>query len=201
MIYIKEIDMSDKTANRFAILGLLAGGAQSGYDIRRAISHSLVHFWNISFGSIYPILADLEREGLAIKTVVEQEGKPDRHMYRITPTGRDQLDAWLERPAVPHQDRIEALLKIILGGFTRISVTRDHLERFRMEHTAKLEEFEGIQKHLRETAADEPHYPYWIMTLECGIFSARALIAWSEKALADLDRLEAVADSSEGGTR
>lgn len=190
--------MSDKASNRFAILGLLASGPQSGYDIRRAISHSLVHFWNISFGSIYPILAELEREGLAVKTILEQEGKPDRHIYKITPTGRESLERWLEKPAIPYQDRIEALLKIILGGFTEISVTRAHLERFRMDHQNKLTEYEGIRRHLEETAADQPHYPYWLMTLECGIFTARALIEWSEKALGDLDRMES-ASATTGG--
>jgi PadR family transcriptional regulator AphA len=48
----------------FAILGLLASGPRSGYDIRKEVQDTLSHFWNESIGHIYPMLRRLHGKGL-----------------------------------------------------------------------------------------------------------------------------------------
>ncbi len=46
-----------------AILGLLLEQEMHGYEIRRRLRDELGLFANISFGSLYPALAKLERNG------------------------------------------------------------------------------------------------------------------------------------------
>ena len=53
------------------MLGLLAGGPRSGYDIKSIVDRSTRFFWAASYGQIYPELRRLEAEGL-----IEGEDSP-----------------------------------------------------------------------------------------------------------------------------
>ena len=53
------------------ILGLLAIGPRSGYEIKATVDRSTRYFWAASYGQIYPELRRLEREGL-----IEGENAP-----------------------------------------------------------------------------------------------------------------------------
>ncbi|TGL65134.1 PadR family transcriptional regulator [Leptospira jelokensis] len=48
------------------------------------------HGYNISPGSLYPLLRNLEEKGL-IRSRIEQTGKVKRKFYRITPKGKKEL--------------------------------------------------------------------------------------------------------------
>ncbi|PYI52519.1 PadR family transcriptional regulator [Paenibacillus flagellatus] len=54
----------------YALLGLLAFGPHSGYDVKRRIEQQLSHFWSESYGQIYPNLKKLVEEGLATTNVL-----------------------------------------------------------------------------------------------------------------------------------
>ena len=54
---------------RHAILGLLSHHPQSGYDLSRAFSSSVVHFWYADQSQVYRTLDRLEADG-AISTRV-----------------------------------------------------------------------------------------------------------------------------------
>jgi PadR family transcriptional regulator AphA len=55
------------------------------------IRQSVGHFWNESYGQIYPNLKKLASEGLVSRKTERQKGKPDRHVYSITDKGRERL--------------------------------------------------------------------------------------------------------------
>ena len=61
-------DMSTLTPTARVILGMLALGARTGYDIKRAIDLSTRFFWGASYGQIYPELHRLEERGLVRAT-------------------------------------------------------------------------------------------------------------------------------------
>jgi DNA-binding PadR family transcriptional regulator len=80
-------------------LGLLALRDASGYEIKKAFEGELSHFYEASFGSIYPALTRLTKEGLVTCTELAQEKRPDKKVYRITSAGRLAfLDALASRP-------------------------------------------------------------------------------------------------------
>jgi hypothetical protein len=62
----------------------------SGYDLGLTIRHSVGHFWNESYGQIYPNLKKLANEGF-VSCKTKQKGKPDRRIYSITEKGRERL--------------------------------------------------------------------------------------------------------------
>ena len=80
--------------SKLAILGLVAHEPASGYDIKKLVEQMLSHFWNESYGQIYPILKQLAAEGLAVRKTQRQKGKPDRQLYSVTPKGVDELREW-----------------------------------------------------------------------------------------------------------
>jgi DNA-binding PadR family transcriptional regulator len=96
------------------ILGLLAHGPRSGYEIKAVVDRSTRFFWAASYGQIYPELRRLEDEGL-----VEGENAPSgrraRRIYRLTPTGRDALEAWLLGPDTTFEVRDESLLRLFFA--------------------------------------------------------------------------------------
>jgi DNA-binding PadR family transcriptional regulator len=91
-------------------LGVLSEGDKSGYEIKRCFEEAFSHFFIAGFGSIYPALADLSRRGLVTARSVEQEGRPDKKIYSITPEGARVLRDELMSTAPRHKVRSEFLV-------------------------------------------------------------------------------------------
>ncbi len=179
--------MARESKTRYALLGLLAFHPMSGYDIKQAIEQSLNYFWSESYGQIYPMLNGLADDRLAVKTVERQQGKPNRHVYAITDAGRAALAAWLEKPAEPHRERVEVLLKVFFGGMMPKETTVRHLEHFRREHTELLATYQVIEASLQARCTEHPNMTCGLFTVRCGIHVSLAMIAWCDETLAAMD--------------
>jgi len=90
-------------------LGMLTDGPASGYDMKKCFESTFGHFFPAGYGSIYPALATLARNGHVEFEEIPQDGKPDRKVYSITETGRDELDKALANPNPTHRVRSEFL--------------------------------------------------------------------------------------------
>lgn len=171
------------------MLGFLSWRPASGYDLRRSISESIGNFWNESYGQIYPALRDLEREGLAHRTVERAQGKPDRHLYTITEAGRGELRRWLEQPCGPHVYRVEVMIKLFFGEQAPLDASLAHVARYRDEHTALLGRYEAIREHLLRDFGGDPRLSFWLLTVECGARVGRAYLDWCDRAETELREL------------
>jgi PadR family transcriptional regulator AphA len=172
----------------FAILGLLADGPRSGYDIKQEVRVTLSHFWNESVGHIYPMLRRLHGKGLVSRVTESSPGKPDRHVYSITEEGLAELRQWLAEPIEPAPPRLEILLKIWFGSHTAPDVLIDHVVNYRRARERGLAMLERASAS-PESVADRN--PYVRLTLAAGIHAARAAVAWSDEALATLRAIAA----------
>jgi DNA-binding PadR family transcriptional regulator len=90
-------------------LGVLSEEDRTGYEIKRRCEEVFRHFFVAGFGSIYPALAELQRDGLVTSTSVEQKKRPDKKVYRITDAGRKTLAAELVATPPRHKVRSEFL--------------------------------------------------------------------------------------------
>ncbi|HEY5701578.1 MAG TPA: PadR family transcriptional regulator [Gammaproteobacteria bacterium] len=80
-------------------LGVLTLEDKTGYEIKKHFEHAFSHFFVAGFGSIYPALGELTRDGLVTCTDVSQRKRPDKKVYSITAQGRQRLmDALLNTP-------------------------------------------------------------------------------------------------------
>ncbi|HLT48283.1 MAG TPA: PadR family transcriptional regulator [Rubricoccaceae bacterium] len=187
--------MAAVNRTEYAVLGLLALGARTGYDIKKMADEALGHFWNESFGHIYPILRRLDARGWVTSTVEPQEGRPDRKVYALTPAGEEALREWFAMPVEPVPPRNELLLKLFFAPLAPPADLRAQVEAHRelqREHLARLD---ALAEEVAREEAHNPSLPYWLLTVDYGRAALRALVAWSDDALA---RLDASPDSPAG---
>jgi DNA-binding PadR family transcriptional regulator len=103
-----------RTAVTPVVLGLLAHGPRSGYDIKTVVDRSTRFFWAASYGQIYPELRRLEREGLVEGEQAPRGGR-DRRIYNLTAAGREALVEWLLGNTVTIELRDESLLRLFFA--------------------------------------------------------------------------------------
>ncbi len=72
---------------RLALLSLLSDGPKHGYELMKKLEERSNGVYRASAGSIYPILQQLDDEGLTVST--QDEGK---RVYRITTAGEQELE-------------------------------------------------------------------------------------------------------------
>jgi PadR family transcriptional regulator, regulatory protein AphA len=170
----------------FAILGLVAEGPRSGYDIKKEVEERLSHFWSESYGHIYPMLRRLHARGLLDRTLERQEGRPDRKVYSLTDGGRKALEDWFAEPPPSQRPRNELLLRIFLGRHTRpehlLRDVRNHREGV-MKALARLR---AVERRLDAEASAHPDLVYWKLTLGYGLKAFEALAEWGGEAEAAL---------------
>jgi len=148
-----------------AILGLLMDRDHHGYEIRSQLRDRLGVWANVSFGSIYPALARLERHGLVEAAVPAEPrvsslstgslsgeraslrslrastglGRRGRKVYQITDKGRQEFMHLLADPSTI-DDGKNFSLRIALAKYLTPSLRVGLLERRRADLVQRLAE-------------------------------------------------------------
>jgi PadR family transcriptional regulator PadR len=86
----KRITQLRKGILELAVMGILYHDRHYGYSLVRVLSES--GSISLKEGTIYPILARLDREGLVRSEWVESDQGPPRKYYALTPSGRQLFD-------------------------------------------------------------------------------------------------------------
>jgi PadR family transcriptional regulator, regulatory protein AphA len=171
------------------LLGLLTIEPMSGYDLGLTIRGSVGHFWNESYGQIYPNLKRLTAEGLVTSKTERQKGKPDRHIYSITGKGREHLAAWLAVEPQPEIPRNELLLKLFFGAQVPVEILIGYVERMAETERALLQKFTRAGEEEIAANRQYPDAPYWQMAVRFGQLELEAHQRWAEETLAELNRI------------
>ncbi|HXF36751.1 MAG TPA: PadR family transcriptional regulator [Actinomycetota bacterium] len=156
-----------------AILGLLKERSMHGYQLSKRLTDTLGGFWRVSYGSLYPTLRRLEREGAVEKVFDEQQVGRRRNVYRITGKGEEVFLRLLQEAGTETSEdnrfRIRLAFFRYLAPDTRIRL----LERRR----AYLEDrLAAIKDTLR--ARRERYDTYTLSLMEHGQVSTEQDIAW-----------------------
>jgi DNA-binding PadR family transcriptional regulator len=107
------------SALEYALLGLLAEGPQSGYDVRKVFATTAMRVYSDSPGSIYPALARLARRKLVLARR-ERTGRR-RTAYALSPRGRALVRGWLAEPVtVTDVMRNDGSLELKLAFMSRL---------------------------------------------------------------------------------
>lgn len=87
-----------------------------GYDLKAAFEGDLAPASRLNYGQVYTTLERLNRDGRVTPAVVAGEKHPDRIVYSITDTGREELQEWLDSATDIDLDwRNESFLKVMLA--------------------------------------------------------------------------------------
>jgi DNA-binding PadR family transcriptional regulator len=173
------------TTTELAVLGLLARGERSGYDLHRSAEGSVGYIWTPAKSQIYKVLPRMVERRLATRRGVVQAARPDKQLYRITRAGRAALRDWVEavEPAT-EANRDAVLLKIFFGELARPEVVAEHVAALRRHDAELVAEWEAI-----EPRVGGPADRYRRQTLRYGLARGRATLAWAEDVLLELRRL------------
>jgi len=155
-----------------AILGLLKERSMHGYQLSKRLTDTLGGFWRVSYGSLYPSLKRLEKQGAVEQVFDQQEVGRRKNVYRITDEGETLFRQLLEEAgsdAATEDNRFRVRLAFFkyLAPESRIRV----LERRR----AYLEErLDTITSSLATTNGDT----YTLSLIQHGRDTTEQDIAW-----------------------
>jgi DNA-binding PadR family transcriptional regulator len=160
-----------------AVLGLLAFGERSGYDLAQLAGNSVAHLWTPSQSQIYKTLPRLVGWGLARRREVVQRGRPDKSLFRITSAGRKALRSWLDEVEdEPAGGRVVFALKLFFCEFASADTAHAQLAAYRGYLEGRLERYEALRDG---PARFDSAYPAHV--LEHGIARIRATLAWIDE--------------------
>lgn len=174
----------------YVILGMLSiEPNRSGYDIRKAIEGSVGYFWHESYGQIYPTLKRLVAEGL-IAPARKPASSRQRQEYALTKAGRMALRRWLAEPFENDPPRNEFLLKLFFAREAAPGVARAHIDELQKRNRESLETMKQLRTISEQYTRENPHWPYWMLTLGLGEAMTEAAVKWADTALIAVKALE-----------
>jgi DNA-binding PadR family transcriptional regulator len=169
------------TTTEGAVLGLLAGGERSGYELAKLAEQSVAYLWTPSRSQIYKVLPRLVAAGFARVRDVEQRGRPDKALYTVTPRGSDALRAWLEHVEdEPTGGRVVFALKLFFCEFASPATALAHLGAYRRYLERRLDAYERLEEL-------GSHRSYAQHVLGHGLARVRATLAWIDETSAAIE--------------
>ena len=163
------------------ILGLLSHDDLTGYDIKKQIDGSIRFFWKGSFGSIYPALSELEKQGSVRRLKSNDSGGREKIIYSITSQGKEILRAWVRDEKASNDLKYETLMKLFFGGVESKKTSLRNIELFEEQIKADLKVLQVYKANL-EKVLDEEDHVYFYLTIMFGIESYEAYLKWCNKA-------------------
>jgi DNA-binding PadR family transcriptional regulator len=158
----------------YVVLGLVAGGATTPYDMKQTAARSVGYFWTFPHSQLYAEPSRLAELGLLSEH--RESGGRRRRVYTLTPAGRKALDEWLREPTSEQpQIRDTGLLKLFfgegLGADELVALARAQEEA----HRARLAVYEAKES--------EVEVPQHAATLRAGVGFEQVFVEfWREMA-------------------
>lgn len=100
----------------------------SGYDIKQTFERLFSHFYNASFGTIYPTLSNMEKEGLITKESIQQEGKPNKNLYTVTDKGKEAFRRYLASGIQEVEVKSDFMIRLYFGKWAPPEIVERWLE-------------------------------------------------------------------------
>jgi DNA-binding PadR family transcriptional regulator len=119
--------------------------------MKKEFESSFSHFFAAGYGSIYPALNALARDGLVECQHIPQEGKPDRKVYRITESGREHLLAALQNPCPSHKVRSEFLATMCFAHL----MSREQIETVLDNRVKEMTDYLRLFKEFEASCMDD----------------------------------------------
>ena len=166
---------------KYVLLGLLAHSPQTGYSLKKSIEYEYSHFWQESYGQIYPTLKALVQEGLAVEDSKSGNGR-GQITYSITDAGMAELKEWLSEAPDIEKLRYEILLKVSFGANTEPEVILGHLDEFILRNDKLVKDMDGFVVFLEDLNSRGNDHTYSQLTALCGKYIYTAMRDWAQDA-------------------
>jgi PadR family transcriptional regulator AphA len=167
-----------------AVLGLLAAGERSGYELSRLAETTVAYLWTPSRSQIYKVLRRLVTAGFASVRDVEQRSRPDKALYQVTPEGLQALRTWLEDVEdEPVGGGIVFALKLFLCEYASRTTALAQLAAYRRFLERRLKTYEELEARMSSPPSTYPEH-----VLQHGLTRTRATLAWVDETTAAIEK-------------
>jgi DNA-binding PadR family transcriptional regulator len=167
---------------RHALLALLSEGPKYGFQLAQEFAAGTGEMWPLNTGQVYTTLQRLERDELVESDSSGDEG-PQKD-FRITESGRRELDDWLRTPTdMSSPPRDELVIKVLVA--LRVpGVDVADLAQMHRRHV-----LETMQQYTRlKEDADERDIGL-LLVADAEIYRLEAVVRWLDAADARIKRL------------
>jgi len=129
------------------LLALLAKEPAHGYELKLALEQTFgAAYPSPNIGQIYVTLKRLEADGLVRGEDVEQDSRPNKKVYELTPQGRDAVAAWVDEPTEGPRLRDDFFIKLVLAPRAGLADRMELINRQRRHYYAQLRALTDLQE-------------------------------------------------------
>ncbi len=169
---------------RHALLALLSEEPKYGLQLRQEFEADTGEVWPLNVGQVYTTLQRLERDGLVESDEADLDGPQKR--FRITGSGREELDSWLRMPPdLSSPPRDELVIKVLVA----LRVPGVEVREVMQVHRRYLVELMQQWTHLKEDLADRDFG--FALVVDAELFRLDSVIRWLDAADGRLKRANA----------
>jgi PadR family transcriptional regulator, regulatory protein AphA len=176
-----------------AMLGFLSYAPRSGYDLNKMFNRSVQHFWPATQSQIYRTLKRMADDGWVTVEVIDQDGRPDRKVYHLTPEGEAELQRWMCSGPAPTPNRNAWMIQIFfchqLSNEEIIGLFERRAAGVRGYRDALLAQAGQDLPAGREEIGMERAARLWELTLDNGLAHLDCELEWIERTLEALRQL------------
>jgi DNA-binding PadR family transcriptional regulator len=167
---------------RHALLALLSEGPKYGFQLAQEFEAGTGEMWPLNTGQVYTTLRRLERDEL-VETDDSVEDGP-QNSYRITESGRAELEEWLHSPpdtSRPPRDElvIKVLVALRIPGVDVAELTQS----YRRHVVEAMHQYTRLKE---EAHADDVGL---LLVADAEIYRLDSVIRWLDAAEARIRRL------------
>ncbi len=178
---------------KYTLLGFLNYQPMTGYELKQTMDISTSNFWHAKQSQIYTTLKKMEEKGLVMSDIEEQNGRPNRRVYKVTESGRAALQTWLKKPVMELQAHKELLLlKLFFSADQDKQALLTQLNWQRDLHQQRLAVYQGetkavIEQFARMMPGGEQNAVLWNATRRFGVMFAQMSIKWLDETIKKIE--------------
>jgi DNA-binding PadR family transcriptional regulator len=167
---------------RHALLALLSEGPKYGFQLAQEFEAGTGEMWPLNTGQVYTTLHRLERDELVETDDTVEDGP--QNSYRITESGRVELEQWLHSPPdTTRPPRDELVIKVLVA--LRIpGVDAGELTQSYRRHVV-----EAMHQYTRLKEDPNEHDIGLLLVADAEIYRLDSVIRWLDAADARIRRL------------
>ena len=167
---------------RHALLAFLSEGPKYGLQLRQEFEENTGEVWPLNVGQVYTTLQRLERDELIESDDRGEEAGPQK-AFRITESGRTELDTWLKTPPdMTEPPRDELVIKVL----SALRVPGVSVQEVIQVHRRYLVELMQQWTRLKEEEADFDLT--FALVVDSELFRLDSVVRWLDNADGRLKR-------------
>ena len=121
-----------------------------GYQLSKRLADTLGGFWKVSYGSLYPTLRRLEREGAVEPVFAKQEVGRRKNVYRITQKGEELFYDLLQEAGQESWEDNRFRVRLAFFKYLKPETRLRLLEKRRAYLEGRLSDLKTSLKNARE---------------------------------------------------